>query len=45
MYIAMAKGYFAEADIEVKTVTIETGNGHTNAVLSSGPGLRVHRRP
>ena len=34
MYIAMAKGYFAEADIAVKIVTIETGSGHTNAVLS-----------
>ena len=34
MYIAMAKGYFAEADIDVKIVTIETGGGHTNAVLS-----------
>ena len=34
MYIAMAKDYFAEADIEVKIVTIETGGGHTNAVLS-----------
>ena len=34
MYIAMAKDYFAEADIEVKIVTIETGAGHTNAVLS-----------
>src|SRR5262245_12840274 len=34
MYIAMAKGYFAESDIEVKIVTIETGSGHTNAVLS-----------
>src|SRR6266567_980854 len=34
MYIAMANGYFAEADIEVKIVTIETGGGHTNAVLS-----------
>src|ERR1043165_198995 len=34
MYIAMAKNYFAEADIEVKIVTIETGAGHTNAVLS-----------
>src|SRR4029079_9670155 len=34
MYIAMAKGYFAEADIEVKIVTIETGSGHTSAVLS-----------
>ncbi len=28
------KDYFAEADIEVKIVTIETGGGHTNAVLS-----------
>src|SRR5437588_6052923 len=34
MYIAMAKDYFAEADIDVKIVTIETGAGHTNAVLS-----------
>jgi NitT/TauT family transport system substrate-binding protein len=34
MYIAMAKGYFAESDIAVKIVTIETGAGHTNAVLS-----------
>ena len=34
MYIAMAKDYFAEADINVKVVTIETGAGHTNAVLS-----------
>ena len=34
MYIAMAKGYFAEFDINVKIVTIETGGGHTNAVLS-----------
>src|SRR3954468_17398912 len=34
MYIAMAKGFFAEADIDVNIVTIETGAGHTNAVLS-----------
>ncbi len=34
MYIAIAKGYFAESDINVKIVTIETGGGHTNAVLS-----------
>lgn len=34
MYIAMANNYFAEADIAVKIVTIETGGGHTNAVLS-----------
>jgi NitT/TauT family transport system substrate-binding protein len=34
MYIAMAKNYFAESDIAVKIVTIETGAGHTNAVLS-----------
>jgi NitT/TauT family transport system substrate-binding protein len=34
MYIAMAKGYFAQSDINVKIVTIETGAGHTNAVLS-----------
>src|SRR4029078_6187741 len=34
MYTARAKNYFAEADINVKVVTIETGAGHTNAVLS-----------
>jgi NitT/TauT family transport system substrate-binding protein len=34
MYIAMAKDYFAESDINVKVITIETGSGHTNAVLS-----------
>jgi NitT/TauT family transport system substrate-binding protein len=34
MYIAMANNYFAESDINVKIVTIETGGGHTNAVLS-----------
>src|ERR1700738_480740 len=34
MYIAMANNYFAESDIVVKIVTIETGSGHTNAVLS-----------
>jgi NitT/TauT family transport system substrate-binding protein len=32
LYIAMAKGYFE--DVTVKLVTIETGGGHTNAVLS-----------
>lgn len=34
MYIAMVNGYFGDSGIEVKTVTIETGGGHTNAVLS-----------
>src|SRR5258706_4557924 len=34
MYSAMANGYFAESEIVVKIVTIETGGGHTNAVLS-----------
>ena len=32
LYIAMAKGYFE--DVKVNIVTIETGGGHTNAVLS-----------
>ena len=32
LYIAMAKGLFD--DVTVKLVTIETGSGHTNAVLS-----------
>src|SRR5437588_5741315 len=34
MYVGMAKGYFAESDVTVKILTIETGSGHTNAVLS-----------
>src|SRR6202048_4668820 len=34
MYIAMAHNSFAESDIVVNIVTIETGSGHTNAVLS-----------
>jgi NitT/TauT family transport system substrate-binding protein len=32
LYIAMAKGFFE--DVTVKIVTIESGGGHTNAVLS-----------
>jgi NitT/TauT family transport system substrate-binding protein len=32
LYIAIAKGYFD--DVKVKIVTIESGSGHTNAVLS-----------
>jgi NitT/TauT family transport system substrate-binding protein len=34
LYIAMANGYFDDAGVTVKIVTIETGAGHTNAVLS-----------
>ncbi len=34
LYLAMAKGYFAEADISARILTVETGAGHTNAVLS-----------
>ena len=34
IYIAIANGYFAEHGIEVKIVTVETGAGHTKAVLS-----------
>src|SRR5438270_5041266 len=34
LYIAMAKGFFDEANVSVKIVTTETGSGHTNAVLS-----------
>src|SRR5246500_2578912 len=37
MHIAMANGCFAESEIVVKIVTIETGGGHTNAVLSGQP--------
>lgn len=32
LYVAMAKGFFD--DVKVNLVTIETGGGHTNAVLS-----------
>jgi NitT/TauT family transport system substrate-binding protein len=34
LYVAIANGYFAEADVKVEILTIETGAGHTNAVLS-----------
>jgi NitT/TauT family transport system substrate-binding protein len=34
LYIAMANGYFDDAGVSVKIITIETGAGHTNAVLS-----------
>jgi NitT/TauT family transport system substrate-binding protein len=34
LYIAIAKGFFDEADVSVSIVTIENGGGHTNAVLS-----------
>jgi NitT/TauT family transport system substrate-binding protein len=30
----MAENYFAESDITVKILTVESGSGHTNAVLS-----------
>src|SRR5580704_17293042 len=34
LYIAMSKGFFDEANVAVSLVTIESGGGHTNAVLS-----------
>jgi NitT/TauT family transport system substrate-binding protein len=34
LYVAMAENYFAESDITVKILTVESGSGHTNAVLS-----------
>jgi NitT/TauT family transport system substrate-binding protein len=34
MYVSAAKGYFAQEGIAVKVVTIESGSGHTNAVLT-----------
>ncbi len=34
LYVAIHKGYFAEQGIDVKVITIESGSGHTNAVLS-----------
>ena len=34
LYVAIAKGYFSEAGLEVKVMTVESGSGHTNAVLT-----------
>ena len=34
LYVAIQKGFFAELGLEVKVLTIESGSGHTNAVLS-----------
>lgn len=34
LYVAMHKGFFAQEGLVVKVVTIESGSGHTNAVLS-----------
>jgi NitT/TauT family transport system substrate-binding protein len=34
LYVGIANGYFAEADVKVSILTIENGSGHTNAVLS-----------
>ncbi len=34
LYVANAKGYFAESGIDLHVLTIESGSGHINAVLS-----------
>lgn len=34
LYVAMHKGFFAEEGIEVKVMTVDSGSGHTNAVLT-----------
>ena len=34
LYVAMRKGFFADEGLEVKVTTIDSGSGHTNAVLS-----------
>jgi NitT/TauT family transport system substrate-binding protein len=34
LYIAVDKGFFAREGLDAKIVTIESGSGHTNAVLS-----------
>ena len=34
LYVAIQKGFFAAQGIDVKILTVESGSGHTNAVLS-----------
>ncbi|RAI39623.1 ABC transporter substrate-binding protein [Rhodoplanes roseus] len=34
LYVAIHKGFFAAEDLEVRVMTIDSGSGHTNAVLS-----------
>jgi len=34
LYIAIDKGFFAKENLDAKILTIESGSGHTNAVLS-----------
>ena len=34
LYVAIRKGFFADQGIEVRILTVESGSGHTNAVLS-----------
>ena len=34
LYVAISKGYFSELGLDVKVMTVESGSGHTNAVLS-----------
>src|SRR6516225_2838793 len=34
LYVGIANGYFAEGNVKVSILTIESGSGHTNAVLS-----------
>ena len=34
LYVAKAKGYFADNGIDLRVLTIESGSGHINAVLS-----------
>ena len=43
MYIAMAKDYFAEADINVKIVTIETGQETFQARARTAEGAERER--
>jgi NitT/TauT family transport system substrate-binding protein len=34
LYVAIQKGFFEEEGLDIKVLTIESGSGHTNAVLS-----------
>ena len=34
LYVAIRKGFFSDLGLDVKIMTVESGSGHTNAVLT-----------